>query len=89
MLRYVLHCVGEKCLKPTMRFCQFATTNNIRTLTQVAADLNTHEALKLSIINELKECELPLTKSVLQIRQNLFGFESIEKFKNCQETNRE
>ena len=80
---YVLYCVGKKCLQPSMSFCQSATTRNIGLFTHIATDLKTYRELKRSLVSKLQEFEISLIKSALQVREQTFNFDSINKLKNC------
>ena len=80
---YILYCVGKKLFKPTMTFCQSAVTRNVGILTQIATDIKTYKALKTNIQKKLQQYELNLIESTMQVREELFNFNSINDLENC------
>ena len=78
---YVLYCVGKKCLRPTMNFCQSATTRNVGVFTCIPKDINTCDSLKQMLLTRVQRFDLSLIISVLDVGQNLFNFESVNKLK--------
>ena len=80
---HVLYCVGMQCLKPSMEFCQTATTCNVGLFTYIATVVNSCHFVKANIISQVNKFDSSLIQSVLAIRDQLLDFSCIKNLKNC------